>query len=53
MTVLNSTSTNDIKEKMRLYSQMGEYEIYDFGDGLLGNLRMKFFLALSKIGDLF
>ena len=44
--------SNNIKEKMRLYAEMGNYELYEFEDGFLGNIRMKLFLAISKIADL-
>ena len=43
--------TNNIKEKTKLFSQMGDYELYDFGDGFLGAFKMKIYLAISKITD--
>ena len=45
--------SNDIKEKARLFSKMGEFELYDFGDGAFGKLRMNIYLALTKVTDLF
>ena len=45
--------TSDIKEKMRLLSEMGDYEIYDFGDGALGKFRMNLYLFFSRFTDVF
>ena len=45
--------TNNIKEKSRLLTEMGEYELYNFGDGALGKLRMNLYLVIAKITDLF
>ena len=45
--------TKNIREKARLFSEMGDFELYDFGDGFLGKARMNIFLALSKVTDLF
>ena len=45
--------TNNIREKARLLSKMGDFELYDFGDGILGKIRMNIYLAMSKVTDLF
>ena len=45
--------TSNIKEKMRLLSEMGEFELYDCGSGFSGKIHMNIFLALSKFFDFF
>lgn len=47
-----ATKSKNINERMLLLSEMGDYEIYDFGEGLLGKARMYTFMALSKVADL-
>ena len=45
--------TKDMREKARLLSEMDDFELIDFGPGVLGKMRMNLYLAISKVTDLF
>lgn len=48
-----ANKSNNIREKARLLSEMGDYEVIDFGDGPYGRIRMGIYLALTRVTDLF
>ena len=49
----NAMRENDIMKKTRIFSEMGDFELIDFGDGVLGKIRMNIYLAITKITDMF
>ena len=45
--------TKNVVEKAHLFTKMGDFELYNFGEGILGKIRMNIFLFISKFTDLF